>query len=149
MKSSCRHPCCCGLLAARRFASERCPGFPSLVRPARCNGRVPDAIVKRNSFKGPGVHNVDARVARSFPIHESVSLQLWAEAFNALNHKNILGVNTNLYTYMFGPQFYFHHYSRFTPFVQDLFGVAHTNAFGATHNSFAMAVDSGLVAGRR
>jgi outer membrane immunogenic protein len=53
-------------------------------------------------------------------------------------------VNTNLYTYMFGPQFYFHHYSRFTPFVQDLFGVAHTNAFGATHNSFAMAVGGGV-----
>jgi len=53
-------------------------------------------------------------------------------------------VNTNLYTYMFGPQVYFHHYSRFTPFVQDLFGVAHTDVFGATHNSFAMAVGGGV-----
>lgn len=53
-------------------------------------------------------------------------------------------VNTDLYTYLFGPQVYFHHYSRFTPFVQDLFGVAHTNTFGATRNSFAMAVGGGV-----
>lgn len=53
-------------------------------------------------------------------------------------------VNTNLFTYMFGPQIYFHHYSRFTPFVQDLFGVAHTSAFGTTHNSFAMAAGIGV-----
>lgn len=52
--------------------------------------------------------------------------------------------NTNLFTYMFGPQVYFHHYSRFTPFVQDLFGVAHSNTFGATHNSFAMAAGVGV-----
>jgi hypothetical protein len=53
-------------------------------------------------------------------------------------------VKTDLFTYMFGPQVYFHHFSRFTPFVQDLFGVAHTNAFGATHNSFAMAAGAGV-----
>ena len=53
-------------------------------------------------------------------------------------------VNTDLFTYMFGPQIYFHHYSRFTPFVQDLFGVAHTNAFGTSHNSFAMAAGVGV-----
>jgi hypothetical protein len=52
--------------------------------------------------------------------------------------------STDLFTYMFGPQLYFHHYSRFTPFVQDLFGVAHTNSFGGTHNSFAMAVGGGV-----
>jgi hypothetical protein len=53
-------------------------------------------------------------------------------------------VDTSLYTYMFGPQMYFHHFTRFTPFVQDLFGVAHTNLFGATHNSFAMVVGGGV-----
>ena len=53
-------------------------------------------------------------------------------------------VNSDLFTYMFGPQIYFHHYSRFTPFVQDLFGVAHTNAFGTAHNSFAMAAGVGV-----
>ena len=56
-------------------------------------------------------------------------------------------VNTDLFTYMFGPQLYIHHFSRFTPFAQDLFGVAHSgNAFSVagTHNSFAMAVGGGV-----
>jgi hypothetical protein len=63
-------------------------------------GRVPDAIAGRNSFKGPGLHNIDARVSRSFPIHESISLQLYAEAYNITNHKNILTVSTNLNNYL-------------------------------------------------
>jgi len=63
-------------------------------------GRVPTIAAARNAFKGPGYHGIDARVSRSFPIHESVSLQLWAEAFNITNHKNILGVTTALYNYL-------------------------------------------------
>ncbi len=62
-------------------------------------GRVPTQAAARNGFKGPGVHNVDLRVSRSFPIHESFSLQLLAEAFNLANHKNILSVSSNLYNY--------------------------------------------------
>ena len=56
-------------------------------------------------------------------------------------------VSTDLFTYMFGPQLYFHHYRRFTPFAQELLGVAHngTSAFSAgTHNSFAMALGGGV-----
>lgn len=56
-------------------------------------------------------------------------------------------VSTDLFTYMFGPQLYFHHYSRFTPFAQELFGVAHdgSSAFsGVSHNSFAMALGGGV-----
>ena len=63
------------------------------------NGRVPDAIAPRNSFKGPGVHNVDARVSRTFPIHERFSLELRAEAFNVANHRNYLSVSTSLYSF--------------------------------------------------
>lgn len=58
------------------------------------------------------------------------------------------GVDTNLMTYMFGPQAYFHHFSHFTPFVQGLFGAAHSNgaSFGipGTRNSFAMATGGGV-----
>jgi len=64
------------------------------------NGRVPDAIAHRNSFTGPGIHNVDARISRDFTIHEGIKLQLFVEAFNVANHKNILSVSTNLYTYV-------------------------------------------------
>jgi hypothetical protein len=56
-------------------------------------------------------------------------------------------VSTDLFTYMFGPQLYFHHYRRFTPFAQELLGVAHngSGAFSAgTHNSFAMALGGGV-----
>jgi outer membrane immunogenic protein len=57
-------------------------------------------------------------------------------------------VDTNLITYMFGPQFYFHRFSRFTPFVQELFGGAHSNGAGfgvpGTRNSFAMAAGGGV-----
>ncbi|GAC1421443.1 MAG: hypothetical protein NVSMB62_16360 [Acidobacteriaceae bacterium] len=63
------------------------------------NGRVPDAVAHRNSFKGPGIHNIDARIERSFPIHEQVSVQLIAEAFNIANHKNYYGVSTSLFSY--------------------------------------------------
>ena len=63
-------------------------------------GRVPTIAAARNAFKGPGYHGIDARVSRSFPIHEGISLQLWAEAFNITNHKNILGVTTALYNYL-------------------------------------------------
>jgi hypothetical protein len=63
-------------------------------------GRVPGAIASRNAFKGPGVHNIDARISRDFRIHESISLQLLAEAFNITNHKNILSVSTNLENYL-------------------------------------------------
>jgi hypothetical protein len=66
------------------------------------NGRVPDAVAGRNSFKGPGIHNVDARLSRSIHIHESIRLELFAEAFNLANHKNILSVTSNLYQYV-GP----------------------------------------------
>ncbi len=64
------------------------------------NGRVPDAVASRNSFKGPGIHNIDARISRTFTIHESVKFEVLAEAFNMLNHKNVLGVTTNLFTFV-------------------------------------------------
>ena len=62
--------------------------------------RVPDFIARRNAFEGPGIHNTDARLSRSFPIvHERYNLELAAEVFNVANHRNILGVNTPLVSY--------------------------------------------------
>ena len=63
-------------------------------------GRVPDFIAGRNSFKGPGVHNVDARLSREFPIFgDRYHVELAADAFNIANHRNILSVNTALVAY--------------------------------------------------
>jgi hypothetical protein len=63
-------------------------------------GRVPTVAAGRNAFKGPGAHNIDARVSRNFPIREGLSVQLFAEAFNITNHKNVLGVTTALYNFI-------------------------------------------------
>lgn len=62
--------------------------------------RVPDQVARRNSFTGPGIHNVDARIAREFPIREGIRLEFAAEAFNVLNHRNILSVATSGYTFV-------------------------------------------------
>ena len=63
--------------------------------------RVPDQIARRNGFTGPGVHNVDARVSREFPVfHEGMRFEFAAEAFNVLNHRNIIGVSTSAYTFV-------------------------------------------------
>jgi hypothetical protein len=63
------------------------------------SARVPNFIAARNAFKGPGVHNLDARVSRTFPIRGSYAFELAADAFNLANHRNILSVNTNLVAY--------------------------------------------------
>ena len=63
-------------------------------------GRVPTQIAPRNAFEGPGIHNIDARVTRTFPIYERYSLQLFAEAFNIANHRNILAVTTSLNSFV-------------------------------------------------
>lgn len=55
------------------------------------------------------------------------------------------GINGEVYTYMFGPKTSFR-LGRFTPFVQTLFGGAHTTSsstFGS-ESSFAMASGGGL-----
>jgi hypothetical protein len=54
-------------------------------------GRAPQ--VGRNSIIGPGFNDLDLRIARDIPIHEQMKLQLTADAFNALNHTIITGVN--------------------------------------------------------
>ena len=61
---------------------------------------MPDFIAHRNSFEGPGIHNTDARISRSFPIvKEGYNLELAAEVFNVANHRNILGVSSALTAY--------------------------------------------------
>ncbi len=62
--------------------------------------RVPDQIATRNSYKGPGVHNTDARISRQFPLlREGMKLEIAAEAFNLANHRNILSINNSAYAY--------------------------------------------------
>jgi hypothetical protein len=78
-------------------------GITGAVVTSGTGTRVPDQVASRNAFKGPGVHNVDARISREFPfLREGMHFELAAEAFNVLNHRNYLGVANSGYTYQ-GP----------------------------------------------
>ena len=51
----------------------------------------------RNNYTGPGLGNVDFRVARDFVIKDRVKLALRGEAFNLFNFTNIFSVNNTEY----------------------------------------------------
>jgi len=52
-------------------------------------GPWPNNMTARNSFRGPGMWNVDAVVSKKFAIRENVNLEFRAEGFNILNHHNL------------------------------------------------------------
>lgn len=59
---------------------------------------IPPMNVRGNSglgtVRGPGQINLDLSLAKSFPIYESLRLELRGDAFNALNHTQWTGINT-------------------------------------------------------
>ncbi|MGA3131650.1 MAG: carboxypeptidase regulatory-like domain-containing protein [Terracidiphilus sp.] len=61
-------------------------------------GRPPQ--IGRNSIPAPGFNDLDMRFTRNVKIHENLSLQLNAEAFNLLNHQIITGVNSTYTTFL-------------------------------------------------
>ena len=61
-------------------------------------GRPPQ--IGRNSIYGPGFNNLDMRITRDIPIHESLKLSLVGEAFNLLNHSIITSVNSTYSQYL-------------------------------------------------
>lgn len=50
----------------------------------------------RNFLVGPGINNIDLSLQKSFLIDEKRRLELRVDAFNALNHTQFSGVNSNL-----------------------------------------------------
>lgn len=60
-------------------------------------GRAPQ--VPRNSFPGPGLADVDFRLARDFRFTERLKLSLVGEAFNLFNFTNFYTVNNTAYNY--------------------------------------------------
>ncbi len=52
-------------------------------------GPWPSNMVSRNSFRGPGLWNLDLSVSKTFPIHERMNLEFRAEGFNIFNHHNL------------------------------------------------------------
>lgn len=59
------------------------------------NERVPG--VQRNSLQMPNFYSLDPRITKDVSIAEGVKFQLIGEAFNILNHTNVIGVTTNQY----------------------------------------------------
>ncbi len=62
------------------------------------SGRPPQ--IGRNSIYMPGFNDFDLRVSRNVPIHENISMQFNAEAFNLLNRQIITGVNSTYSTFL-------------------------------------------------
>jgi len=58
----------------------------------------------RNTFKGDSLQTVDVRLARTFPLHERLNLQLMAEAYNLMNTVNVHYFNTSYGAADFCPQ---------------------------------------------
>ncbi len=58
--------------------------------------------VVKGSFRGPGYFDWDAGLIRSFPLHESTSLDFRAEYFNLLNRTNFLNPVTSVSSADFG-----------------------------------------------
>jgi hypothetical protein len=50
----------------------------------------------RNSFRAPAQRTMDASLAKQFPLHERLALDVRAQAFNVLNSRNLISVN-NIY----------------------------------------------------
>jgi len=65
------------------------PSAPFVPSPSfGCGGNL-----QRNAFVRPGFFQFDLRIERRFPITERVNLQVIADGFNMLNHRNISDVN--------------------------------------------------------
>ena len=56
----------------------------------------------RYAVRAPGQWNLDASLAKSFSIRENCRLQLRADAFDALNHTNLGGLQTDISKSTFG-----------------------------------------------
>jgi hypothetical protein len=50
----------------------------------------------RNFLVGPGINNLDLSLQKRFPLDEKRSFELRVDAFNAFNHTQFSGVNSNL-----------------------------------------------------
>ena len=58
-------------------------------------GPWPATMTARNSFRGPGLWNLDLELSKTFPIHEHINLEFRAEGFNIFNHHNLFLLEGN------------------------------------------------------
>src|SRR5215470_18182931 len=102
----------------------------------------------------PGTSGVDGFNLHGGSASVAYNANSWLSSvadFGGYHSGNILGtgVDGTLSTYLFGPRISYRPNSRFTPFGQVLFGVAHIGgsnglAFSTSNNSFEMALGGGI-----
>lgn len=63
---------------------------------------VRGGTVGRNSIQTPGSWTVDLSLGKTFSIREGLRIQIRADAFNALNHTNLGGLQTGINSSNFG-----------------------------------------------
>ena len=56
----------------------------------------------RNALRGPGFWNIDLGIGKNLALTEKIRLQIRADMFNAFNHTNFSGINTNIVNASFG-----------------------------------------------
>jgi hypothetical protein len=66
------------------------------------NGRFGTAPATDSHLRGPGYWQVDLGLSRDFRLSEHAQLRFHAQSFNALNHTNPIGVDTNRNSGTFG-----------------------------------------------
>lgn len=54
--------------------------------------------IPRNTFRQSAIENVDLRIAKKFQLMESMTFELFGEAFNLFNHVNFTSVGTTQYS---------------------------------------------------
>lgn len=52
----------------------------------------------RNTAKYPRSINLDARLQKTFKVHDNYNVELFGEAFNLANHQNVTAINSSAYT---------------------------------------------------
>jgi len=58
-------------------------------------GPWPATMTARNSFRGPGIWNLDFELSKKFPIREGMNLEFRAEGFNIFNHHDLFLLAAN------------------------------------------------------
>jgi len=73
------------------------PGLPQYLNPAAFVRNAPGTYgnLGRDVLRGPGQLQFDASLSRIFGIHESIRLEVRAEAFNIINHTNFIAAATS------------------------------------------------------
>jgi hypothetical protein len=76
--------------------------FTSVPISTASGAQIRGGFLRRNAVRTPGLEVLDLSIAKTFAITEKVKFMLRGDAFNALNHTNLSGLNSNPAASTFG-----------------------------------------------